>query len=259
MFEGLEQFGIKESEDINIFEEEKVVQAAIDKTEKAKKENALFLSKVDCPVCKKKSTMPAIKSRYLRILKKDTDLMPIYEGINGLFYGITLCSECGYANLSTGFNKLRPTQKKLIKDNISLVWTKKVYDDYLTLEDAIDLHKLALYNAIVKKSLNSEKSILCLRLSWLCRLNKDKEQETKFQEEALKGLNKAYLQDSDLVGLSSDEVLYLLGELNRRLGNETDALRYFSQVLVCPTAPYSLKEDVRDIRDMMKKEKEEAI
>jgi uncharacterized protein (DUF2225 family) len=206
-----------------------------------------------CPVCGIETKISKPKKGSFRMGKKDSDLMQNYEGINLLFYEIDYCNECGYAALPSYFNKLKDSQKTSITNKITLKWTKNNYEEEYTIDNAIEQHKLALLNAIVKESSLGEKALLCLRLSWLYRLKGDKDNETRFQKEAVGGFEKAYESEPlPIGGLDKPHLLYLIGELHRRLGNNDNASSFFSQVLMSKEAPAKLKEMVHDVKDLMK-------
>ncbi|MHC1683394.1 MAG: DUF2225 domain-containing protein [Clostridiaceae bacterium] len=216
-------------------------------------EDKVYDKKITCPVCKSVTQIKAPKKGSFRLLKKDSDLMQNYEGVNPLFYGIDFCNQCGYAALPTYFNSIRENQKKLIINQISAKWQKNVYEEIYTVDNAIAQHKLALLNAIVKNSLISEKSLICLRLSWLHRVKGDQENEKRFQEQAATGFEKAYQSEElPIGGLDEWNLLYIIGELYRRIGKPEKASSFFSAVLSSNEAPSKLKEMVRDVRELMK-------
>lgn len=216
-------------------------------------EQKIYDKKVACPVCGSETKIKAPKKGSYRMLKKDSDLMQNYEGVNPLFYGIEFCNECGYASLYEYFDTIKEHQKDLIRNNISLKWTKNMYPDEYTVDVAIKQHKLALLNAVVKESLPSEKALICLRLSWFYRIKKDDENERRFQEQGIAAFEQAYmLENLPVGGLDNWTLLYLIGELYRRTGNNEKASSYFSQVITSIAAPSKLKEMVRDARDLMK-------
>lgn len=67
---------------------------------------------------------------------------------------------------------------------------------------------------------------LCLRASWVCRKERERPFESTFQLRALRHFMRA-LQEDDLVGRELSVTTYLVGELNRRLGNHREALNWY--------------------------------
>lgn len=215
--------------------------------------NGLYEKTIQCPVCKKEGRVKAVKKASYRVVKKDTDFMVEYSGINPSFYGVHFCNECGYAALPIYFDTLTASQINKIRKNISSKWVKNNYTEEYTVDTAINQHKLALLNAIVKDGKMSEKGLICLKLSWLCRIKQDKENERRFQEQAISAFEEAYsVENMPVAGLDEWNLLYLIGELYRRTGDKEKASIYFSQVLTSNTAPLKIKEMVRDQRELLK-------
>lgn len=216
-------------------------------------EQKIYDKTVECPVCGSKNKIKFPKKVSYRMSRRDSDLMQYYEGINPLFYGIEFCNECGYASLPSYFKTLKENQKILIISQISVKWTKNIYPDDYDVDVAIKQHKLALLNAMVKDSLPSEKALICLKLSWLYRIKEDSENEKRFQEQAINSFQQAYMVENfPIGGLDKYTLLYLIGELFRRLGNNSNALTYFSQVLSSTEASSKVKEMVRNARELMR-------
>jgi hypothetical protein len=67
---------------------------------------------------------------------------------------------------------------------------------------------------------------LCLRASWVCRKERERPFESTFQLRAVRHFLRS-LQDENLVGRELSVTAYLVGELNRRLGNHREALNWY--------------------------------
>jgi uncharacterized protein (DUF2225 family) len=102
------------------------------------------------------------------------------------------------------------------------------------LDDAIATFKLAIYTAELRNAKASLIAGLCLKLAWLYRFAEDK-QENVFLEHAmekyLEAFDKEELPFGNLNGIS---VMYLLGELSRRLGKLNDAIAWFGKAVSSP-------------------------
>ncbi len=125
----------------------------------------------------------------------------------------------------------RQVQRRSFQKN-SDKWKKQDFGRERTVEDAIRTMKLGVLSALLKKEKNIVIAGLCLRLAWMFRLLEETEQERRFLEKALVEYQASYLQ-SDYLGTKMSEmrILYLIGELSRRMGDETEAVRYFSRVI----------------------------
>ncbi len=67
---------------------------------------------------------------------------------------------------------------------------------------------------------------LCLRASWVCRKERERPFESTFQLRAIRYFIRALKEDT-LAGRELSVTTYLIGELNRRLGNHREALNWY--------------------------------
>lgn len=133
-----------------------------------------------CPVCENEFKSKAIKNGKTRRIGTDTDLMPIYEGPNPLFYDVHICPKCGYSALNQYFEKIKAEQINLIKSTITPRFKAREYPEVYDANIAIERYKLTLLNAVVKKAKSSEKAFICLKIAWMYRLTDNKEEEKNF-------------------------------------------------------------------------------
>ena len=100
-------------------------------------------------------------------------------------------------------------------------------------QQALETYKLAILAGSLKQEKNTVLAGLCLRLAWLYRTEvSNTDQEMRFMGLALKAYEEAYVH-SDFSGTSMSEikVLFMIGELCRRLGQYPKAVSYFSKVI----------------------------
>ncbi len=254
LFSGLEELGFKNLNEVDLYNKD---EGKENDTPAAKDESSIldyiYDKSYTCPVCGNEVKARTVKVGKARNVSKDTDLMPRYENINPLFYDVVLCQNCGYAALSRYFEKLKHDQALLIKSTITQKFRAKVYPDLYDEDVAIERYKLALLNAVVKNSKLSEKAFICLKLSWMYRLKEDNENELKFSEQALTGFKEAFTKESfPICGMDTYTLVYLLGELSRRIGDNESALRWLGKVIVTPGVSPRLKELARDQRDLIR-------
>lgn len=187
-----------------------------------------------CPFCSHAFKSRKIRTSYAKPVKMDTDFAPIYEtSDNPLFYKINVCPKCGYSYTDQFENRLTIKDEQRIREVITAGWIPTDYGKNRTIEQAIATYKLALLTATLKK----EKSIviagICLRLAWLFRFQENKKEETRFLSNALK----EYIKAKDLMehyyfsSMSEVRIVYLIGELHRRLGKEEQAKIFFEKAL----------------------------
>lgn len=216
----------------------------------------LFDRKINCPVCSNQINVRAVKSNGIRLISRDTDFMTYYEDPNPMLYDAWVCSSCGYAAISSRFNLITDKQAKLIKENITPKWDRnKKYPQIYNIDTALETHQLALLNSVVKMAKDSEKALICLKLAWLYRLKGDSTNEMKFLSHAQEGFILALEKESPpIAGLNDESCEYLIGELHRRLGNNSEALKWFSKVLCNPKARQKIKDMARDQKDIIAKQ-----
>ncbi|NLK51648.1 MAG: DUF2225 domain-containing protein [Syntrophomonadaceae bacterium] len=266
LFSGLEEFGLEKLDRISLYEKEQTKpEASTQKKKEKSEEDFLFDKKVDCPVCNSEVMTRMVKRSLLRIVSRDSDSMPIYEGINPLFYDVWLCNQCGYAASEKQFRqKLLKEQVIEIQQRITAKWRPKNYPSLYHADIALERFKLALYNAVVRKARDSEVAMLCLKMAWVYRSKEDTENELQCLKQALVGFEKAFSQERfPIVGMDECGLMYLIGELYRRTGDFTTALRWFGRVIINPQAKPSIKDKARDQKYMIteimeEKEKTEA-
>lgn len=252
IFSGLEEFGFKNLEEVDLYKIETKAEPE-NSTKEESKIDFLYDKSFTCPVCGNNFKSKAVKVGKARLVSKDTDLMPIYSNINPLLYDVVLCQKCGYASLSKYFDKIKHDQTLLVRATITPKFKSKLYPDIYDENIALERYKLSLLNSVVKKSKFSEKAYTCLKIAWIYRIIEDKENEVKFLEQALNGFREAFIKESfPICGMDTYTVIYLIGELFRRTGNNDEALKWFGKVIVTPNVNPRLKELARDQKDIIK-------
>lgn len=187
----------------------------------------LFDKEFVCPVCGLKFKTKKVKSNFIKVIKRETDLRADYEFDNPTYYGINVCPDCGYARFETDFNDINVAGIQIVKDKISSKWKKKSYSEERTVKEAIEVHKLALLNYNITGFKLSTIAKTCLRLSWFYReLGSDL--ESKFIKHTIESYEQAYVKENlDENPKEELTILYLLGELNRKNGEYKKAMDWF--------------------------------
>ena len=254
IFGELSEFGLGEAENAQVFAVEEPEKKTSDgKPGDSNIERTIYSKTFRCPVCRAESKIPAIRSSFIRLIRSDTDFMPIYKDPNPLFYFVDFCQLCGYAAIPANMKNIMDRQKKLIREKIGAVWKfNKRYPAYYDPATAIEIHKLALYCAVVAGDRESVKAILCLHIGWLYRIAGDAENEKTFLHTACEGFMRAYKNETGNVGgLDKGSQQYLIGELMRRTGDAAGAVEWFKLVLIDRNAKYQIKELARDQKDLI--------
>lgn len=196
--------------------------------------DAFYEKKLTCIYCAKPFNSLRVRSRFAIPYQTDSDFCPHYRAgnYNPHLYFVNVCPECGFA-FSEEFSELFPKgTKEIIGVQITGHWTKRDFGQVRDLQQALEAYKLAILAGSLKKEKNAVLAGLCLRLAWLYRSENNGEQETRFMGMALNAYEQSYLL-SDFVGTSMSElkVLFMIGELSRRLGQYPKAVAYFSKII----------------------------
>lgn len=213
----------------------------------------LFDKQIVCPACDSQFKAKTIKSKSPRIISKDSDFFIRYSVINPYFYDVLVCNSCGYSAMRSDFEKLKFHKKELVFSKVTPKWKPRQYPDILDEKLAIERYKLALLNALLLELTDSTKGMISLKIAWMYRLLEDNNLEMLFLTQALEGFNNAYIYEVfPLYGLQRDSFMYLLGELNRKIGNTQDALMWFSKTIVNTNSTHRIKEMARMGKDSIK-------
>jgi len=189
---------------------------------------------IECPCCKNEFKTWKIRARAVKLIKRDTDFRGIYEGQNPVYYGIYVCPHCGYAAFEADYFKINPNEIKEVRKQISCKWKSRDYGNLRNAKDAITTYKLALVSYTILGWRQSQIGKICLRLAWLHR-DIDEKVERTYMEHAINCFEKAF--STEPLDENPEEelmTLYLLGELNRRIGQYNKAVQWFGKALACP-------------------------
>ncbi|GFP74296.1 DUF2225 domain-containing protein [Clostridium fungisolvens] len=255
IFSGLENLGFDNLQNVDLYNKEEKAKADAAKAQKKEIDLSTFLydKECQCPVCEIKFKARSPKTNGPRLQSKDSDFFMRYSVINPYFYDVYVCPTCGYSAMKADFNKLKSYQIEPIVKGVSSKWNRKAYPAIYDEKIAIERYKLALINSVVMEGKSSTKAMICLKLAWMYRLLEDNANETAFLEKALEGFDNAYQnEDFPIYGMDRFSLMYLLGELSRRIGKTEAALQWFSKVISSIQAPQKIKDMTRDMRELIK-------
>lgn len=221
--------------------------------------NDSFYSKeLVCPVCTKKIEVTKVKSKACVVLSKDSDFCIYYEGINPILYDVWVCKYCGYAAQGERFEELSHMEANKIKDSISPFWKSRKFNGERNIESALEAFKLALYNLQKMGAKASDLAKVCIRIAWLYRMDKD-EREFEFLRHALRFYTDAYEKEKfPIKKFDEFTCMYLIAELNRRIGDIEESITWFNKLISSPAARANkvLIESAREQYHLAKEQKE---
>jgi len=194
----------------------------------------LYSKRVTCPICGKQFTSMKVKISSCKLKKKDEDFCTHYEDLNPIYYDIFVCPFCAYAAAETSFGDISEGEIKLLKNAFLGRVVGRSFCNERSLKDAIDACKLAINTAELRKAKSSVLAALSLKLAWLYRFAADKKEDI-FLSHALKNYIEAFNTEGFPIGnLNAILVMYLIGELSRRLGRFRDAITWFGKAVANP-------------------------
>lgn len=192
----------------------------------------LYDKNIDCLVCNFSFISKKVRSKFVRAISTDTDFCSKYENeeCSPLLYYVYVCPSCGYAFSTEADPYFKPGTKEKIYDNITKQWTgHKYYGDKRSNKDAIDSYKLAILSGMIKGERPIAMAGLHMRLAWMYRKAGNAAEEIRFLNNAVKAYEQSYFQnDYQTTDMSMARVLYLIGEIHRRLQNYKSSINYFS-------------------------------
>ncbi|HXL72079.1 MAG TPA: DUF2225 domain-containing protein [bacterium] len=224
---------------------------------------ALWNYKIKCPFCGTQFETTRMRNSAIRIKEQETDFSNIFESDCPYLYAVTVCPTCTFAAKNTDFEKIRvQAEAKIMAASKQLRVSTKPKPDIFGLgpstpEIAVKRYELVI--AFYKMRYVVELGVLAnlyLQLVWLYRLMKNKEKEQLALAQAATAyenyLGKAYTLPESL---GEPGVIYLIGDMYRRMEKYKEACRLFEQALASKEIKdYPKIADM--IRDMMMMTKE---
>jgi len=189
----------------------------------------LFLVNINCINCENSFKSSRVRPSFKKPYSKDTDFYSYYKEFNPDYYIVRVCPFCGFATTEHMENKLSKEQKIVFKEKLGSQWTMRDYGGERTWDDAMQTMKLALLCCQIKEEKPRVIAGILHHISWLHRAKADKVNELRFMKFALDAYVQVY--ETEPMDLNNARLMYLIGELNRRLGNYSDAVRWFTRVI----------------------------
>nr|WP_285857360.1 DUF2225 domain-containing protein [Paenibacillus lautus] len=189
----------------------------------------LYSIKVACAHCEHEYLTSRVRPSFKKAFRTDTDFCAYYKSENPDFYVVRVCPECGFASTEHSTLKLNERQKTLFYDQVGCRWEKRDMGGPRNLEDALESYKLALLCAQVIGERDRIVASLLHHIAWLYRYQGNEDQEKRFLSYSLE----SYIRVFELEGVGANDarLLYLIGEIHRRLGQFQEAVQWFSRVV----------------------------
>ncbi len=279
--DGLKKFGFGDIEEDEIFDDPKEKEAKEEQPVPKKKvvplneEGMLFDKSYTCPVCDNVFTSKTVKTGKARAKSQDIDLRNVYGEIDPIKYDVITCPDCGYSALAKYYGKLTKFQIDEIKSRICANYQRKDFGGTTySYEEAFSRYELALATAMARKSKNSEKAYLCLKMAWLKRgeaehldptasdyeakKKESMELETDLLKKAFDGFTRARQNETPpIAGMDSNTLDYLMAALGIETCNYDVASKLIGNLIVSRTASPRLKEKAKDLKEILSQKKKD--
>lgn len=271
LLSGLASLGLGDLENAQIFEEPKN-----DKNEdnngqeipQVQEKDLIYDRSFDCPVCDAKFTSKVMKTGKSKLLRTDTDLRMVYEGLDVQKYDAITCPNCGFTAINRFFKPMTSVQVKNIKEKICQnVQLKPSNGEIYTYNEAMERYKLALACAIVKQAKSSEKAYICLKSAWLLRgwqeeltekgepkekIEDLQKQEKEYLQNALDGFIAAMANETyPICGMDEVTFEYLIAVLALQFGKYDVSSKLIATILTSHNASVRMKDKARDLKDAL--------
>ena len=190
----------------------------------------LFQAKVTCVCCEHDFQSSRVRPSFKKAIRTDSDFCLYYKDeVNPDFYVVRICPLCGFASTENALQKLTPRQKEQYMNKLGKSWVHRDYGGERSWEDAMTSYKLALVCAQAVGEKDRVIAGLLHHIAWLYRMRENKEQELRFLRFALEAYIKVY--ETEGVKLNNARLMFLIGELHRRLDEPYDAVKWFARVV----------------------------
>ncbi|MGB9860356.1 MAG: DUF2225 domain-containing protein [Moorellaceae bacterium] len=186
-----------------------------------------------CLFCHESFTNKRVRVSCVRQTGRDSDFCAYFEGENPYFYDVAVCPFCGYA-FTSSFGPVKKERWELIREHYIKKIQHKDYTGSRDLPTAIKVYHLAYLTGTMNKEKNSILAGICLRLGWFHRYAQKYPEEQRYLRRASELYQQAYAQEDTRSPEEAHLWIYLIGELEGRLGNYTAARQWLSRLLHVP-------------------------
>jgi uncharacterized protein (DUF2225 family) len=200
---------------------------------------ALWTKKMTCPFCSKEFETTRLRASAIRVKEKWTDFGSLYEGPSPTVYSITACPHCMVAARNEEFERFNGGYEPKLMEfskraRVNAAAKAELFAlGELSVEQSVKRHELAIAcHRMRAHSEAGELAGLYLHIVWMYRSNGNPESERKYLQPAMEAYKEFYEKGSKLPEkLGEPGVVYLVGELYRRMGNYREARVYFAKAL----------------------------
>lgn len=189
----------------------------------------LYSIKVICCNCEHEFSTSRVRPSLKKAIRRDADFCSYYKDENPDYYVVRVCPSCGFASTENSADKLADWQRKSFSDQVGKRWISRDFGEKRNWEVALETYKLALICAQSIKDKDRIIASLLHHIAWLYRYQGDTAQEQRFLRYSLDMYVKVF--ENDGIGGNDARLMYLIGELYRRIGEFGNAVKWFSRLI----------------------------
>lgn len=191
--------------------------------------NALSHKEARCPNCHSLFQAWSVRPEAATVVSRDKDFMNHYQGVDATWYAVWVCPSCQLAAYAEDFLTIQPTQLARVRPRLEYIRHSdaRAYDfsHYRNADLALRSFQLAVARYADEDAAADRIAGLFHRMAWIERVRGNQAEERHWLETARQYYERAFrVQDSSQMGLVWS---YLIAELDVRLGDYVNALRWF--------------------------------
>ncbi|RED57229.1 hypothetical protein DFP95_111144 [Cohnella lupini] len=189
----------------------------------------LFQIKIECICCTESYQTSRVRPSLKKAVRTDSDFCSYFKTVNPDYYVVRVCPFCGFASTENFVTKLSEKQKSAYYEKLGNQWQFRDYGGERSAVLAMECYKLSLVTAQAIGEKDRVVAALLHHIAWLYRYEGKQDQEERFLKFAMDSYVRVYETERD--SISNARLMYLIGELHKRLGLFHEAVRWFGRVI----------------------------
>lgn len=211
---------------------------------------------VVCPVCAADFEAVHLRSEAVRLKERDSDFCERYHGYSPLHYAVYVCPECFYAAYPDDFGTLSSKEAVAMGSALAeLLESTSAQIDFRGMRDhaaATASFRFAVHCYHRRDAEARKLAGLHHRLAWLAREGSDAKAEQEHLAQARDAYRAALDQRPPLEGRAEATAMYLLADINARLGDAAEALRWLEAAAKHPEADKTISRAAQELRQTIR-------
>lgn len=196
--------------------------------------NQFYQKEQYCPVCLSFFKRDAVRYSSAYVQTMESDFHVIYSNTSPLHYAVAVCPVCNFAAPNSVFKSSLPQN---IIDSLARALLV-MYPDKINLcgertpGEALKSWQMAIQSGQLRKATSGEMGGIFLGAAWMSRELHKSDLESTYLRQSLAAYIDAHDNEPMPIGKMDEvTVMFLIGELNRRIGNFREAIGWFDRLL----------------------------